>query len=159
MSKKKELATVNFSPIATIPDDAPPIPFDVTNPALSLDDVLPSNFISMEGLQRWLDDRNAESRILTVTAVTIELLYDPERAKPENGEWKPCLSFVETPSMLVINKTRAEQLSRLVKSPLLANWADAGQIAIKPGIGNGKAQIIIQRPQNGVVYLNTADKS
>ncbi len=84
-----------------------------------------------------------------VTAVTIELLYDPERDKPENGEWKPCLSFAETPSMLVINKTRAEQLSRLVKSPLLANSANAGQIAIKPGIGNGKAQIIIQRPPSG----------
>ncbi len=83
------------------------------------------------------------------TAVTIDLLYDPERDKPENGDWKPCLSFAETPSMLVINKTRAEQLSRLVKSPLLAKWAHVGQIASKPGIGNGKAQIIIQRPPSG----------
>ncbi len=51
--------------------------------------------------------------------------------------------------MLVINKTRAEQLSRLVKSPFLSKWAHVGQIASKPGIGNGKAQIIIQRPPSG----------
>ncbi|MCA9926667.1 MAG: hypothetical protein KC421_30070 [Anaerolineales bacterium] len=59
--------------------------------------------------------------------------------------------------MLVINKTRAEQLSRLVKSPLLANWANAGQIAIKPGIGNGKAQIIIQRPLSGKLLSELSD--
>ncbi len=32
---------------------------------------------------------------------------------------------------------------------MLAKWANAGQIAVKPGIGNGKAQIIIERPPSG----------
>jgi hypothetical protein len=49
--------------------------------------------------------------------------------------------------MLVINKTRGMQLKKLTNSPFLKEWAKAGQIAIKPGIGNGKAQIIITAVQ------------
>jgi hypothetical protein len=145
MSKKDVPAVPQFSPSVDVPDSAPVMPEGwVNNPNLSMDDVLPSNFISMEGLQQWLDDRDAEARVLTVIGVSIELLYDPAKDKPENGEWKPCLSFAETPSMLVVNKTRAQQLSAIARSPLLRHWAKVGQIAIRPGIGNGKAQVIIE---------------
>ena len=45
--------------------------------------------------------------------------------------------------MLVINKTRGMQLKKRTRSPFLRDWARVGQIAIKPGIGNGKAQIVL----------------
>ena len=68
----------------------------------------------------------------------------------KNGEWKPVLWFSETDTGLVINKTRSGQLRQMTGSPLLAAWAEVGQISIKPGIGNGKAQIVIMSvPGNG----------
>ena len=88
--------------------------------------------------------REAESRILTITGCSCEFVYDPSRGE-ESGSWKLCLSFAETGTMLVINKSRGQQLKRLTKSPFLKDWANAGQIAIKPGIANGKAQIVIDR--------------
>ncbi len=139
-------ATINFGPTIDVPDNAPALKVDVTNPALSFDDVLPNNFISMESLERWLEERDAESRILTVTAVTMELLYDPGRGeKAQDGEWKPVLWFEETESGLVINKTRGRQLTDLAGSPLLVRWAQVGQVAIKPGVFNSKAQVGIQK--------------
>ena len=147
MSKTKELAVVNFAPTLEVPDNAPPLPVDVGNQHLTVDDLFPENFLSMAGLERWLNERNAESRVLTVTAVSMELLYDPSNGeKPKDGTWRPCLSFAETDSKLVINKSRAEMLSAMVQSPLIAAWAKVGAIAIKPGIANGKAQIVITRP-------------
>ena len=139
-------ATPNFAPRLDVDGNAPPLKVDVFNPHLTLDDVLPDNFISMEGLQRWLDERNAESRVLTTAAVTMELLYDPGRGeKPADGEWKPVLWFDETESGLVINKTRGQQLTDLAQSPLLARWAKIGKVALKVGVFNGKAQIGIVR--------------
>lgn len=56
---------------------------------------------------------------------------------------KPCLSFAETAMMLVSKKMRGMQLKKFTRSPFLKDWAKVGEIAIKPGIGNGKVQIII----------------
>ncbi len=140
--KTKEETAVTFAPINDVPDKAPAPQLDWTNPDLSFDDVLPSNYFSMEELELWLEERSAESRILTVTGCTMEYVYDPEKGET-TGEWKPCLSFAESATMLVINKTRGMQLKKLTLSPFLRDWANVGQIAIKPGIGNGKAQIII----------------
>ena len=139
----------NFAPVNDVPDKAPAPQVDWTNPDLSFDDVLPSNYFSMEELALWLEERGAESRILTVTSCTIEYVYDPEKGEA-SGDYKPCLSFEETATMLVINKTRGMQLKRRTRSPFLREWARAGLIAIKPGIANGKAQIIlVDVPQNG----------
>lgn len=44
--------------------------------------------------------------------------------------------------MLVINVTRGQQLKKMTGSPFMKDWAKVGQVAIKPGIGNGKAQIV-----------------
>ncbi len=132
----------NFQPLNDVPDKAPVPQLDLTNPNLAFDDVLPSNYFSMEDLELWLEERGGESRILTVTGCTLEYVYDPEKGV-ESGDWKPCLSFEETATMLVVNKTRGMQLKKLTQSPFLRDWATVGQIAIKPGIGNGKAQIII----------------
>ncbi|MFN2279688.1 MAG: hypothetical protein ACK2UR_18890, partial [Candidatus Promineifilaceae bacterium] len=44
---------------------------------------------------------------------------------------------------LVINTSRSAMLRKITCSPLLAAWAQAGTIAIRPGIANGKAQIVI----------------
>lgn len=144
-----ETAVNSFAPINDVPDKAPAPQMDLGNPNLSFDDVLSSNFFSMEDLQIWLDERRAESRVLTVTRCSMEYLYDPERGE-ETGTWKPCLSFAETGTMLVINKSRGQQLKKRTQSPFLKDWAKVGQIAIKPGIANGKAQIVLVNvPQNG----------
>ena len=142
VTDEKALAVIDFNPINNVPDKAPAPQMDLTNPNLSYDDVLPSNYFSMEELEIWLAERDAESRILTVTGCTMEYVYDPEKGET-TGDWKPCLSFAETATMLVINKTRGMQLKKLTNSPFLKDWAKAGQIAIKPGIANGKAQIVI----------------
>lgn len=135
-------AVINFAPTLEVEDTAPALKVDVNNPDLAFDDVLPSNFLSMEGLQRWLNEREAESRVLTVSHVSVELLYDPKKGeKPKDGEWKPVLWFEETESGLVINKTRGEQLNKIAGSPLLARWREIGTVALTVGIFGGKAQI------------------
>lgn len=157
-SNGKELAVVDFSPINPVPDVAPAPQMDLTSPTLSYDDVLPSNFFSMEDLQIWLEERGAESRVLTVAGASVEFVYDPEKGET-TGDWKPCLSFVETGTMLVINKTRGQQLKRLAKSPFMRDWARVGRIAIKPGIGNGKAQIVIAAvPEDAAADLADLNK-
>ena len=148
VTDEKALAVVDFNPINHVPDKAPAPQMDLSNPNLSFDDVLPSNYFSMEELEVWLEERNAESRVLTVTGCTMEYVYDPEKGEA-TGDWKPCLSFAETATMLVINKTRGMQLKKLTNSPFLKEWANAGRIAIKPGIANGKAQIIISALPHG----------
>lgn len=149
MSKQAEatreetaVAVASFQPINDVPDKAAAPQMDWHNPHLSFDDVLPSNYFAMEDLEIWLEERRAESRVLTVTRISMEWVYDPERGE-ETGAWKPCLSFAETGTMLVVNKSRGQQLKKLTKSPFLKDWAQVGQIAIKPGIANGKAQIVI----------------
>ncbi len=138
---KKEETAVTFRPVNDVPDKAPVPTMDLDNPNLSFDDVLPSNYFSMERLQEWLEEREAESRILNVTGASVEFVYDPEKGI-ETGEWKPCLSFEETDTMLVINVTRGQQLKKMTGSPFMKDWARVGQVALKPGIGNGKAQIV-----------------
>jgi hypothetical protein len=157
MSKKTaELAPVAFHPVNDVPDKAPTPQMDLDNPHLSFDDVLPSNYFSMEDLEIWLEERDAESRILTVTGCSVEYVYDPERGE-ESGDWKPCLSFAETGTMLVINKSRGQQLKKLTNSPFLQAWVQVGQIAIKPGIANGKAQIVITpTPTNATGKADTS---
>lgn len=141
---KTALVAPSFLPVNDVPEKAPAPKMDLTNPDLSFDDVLPSNYFSMERLQEWLDEREAESRILTVAGCSMEYVYDPEKGI-DTGEWKPCLSFEEVDTMLVINVSRGQQLKRLTGSPFLREWANAGQVTIKPGIANGKAQIVIGR--------------
>lgn len=143
-NERSEIAAVSFAPTQDVPNNAPPMQLDINNPMLSYDDVLPSNYFSMEDLQIWLDERQATSRILRVIGCTVEYVYDPEKGE-ETGEWKPCLHFADTGTLLVINRTRGQQLKRISKSPFLKDWSTVGEIAIKPGIGNGKAQIIIER--------------
>lgn len=123
-------AIVDFSPLYPVPEGAPPMPFDVTNSYLSAD-LIPSlnaNFMSATRLREWLNERDADSRTVTVTGVSVELVYNPlEGETPDKGEWKPCLSFAETPEMLVVNIPRRKQLERLTQSSLLARWAEVGQ--------------------------------
>ena len=146
-----DLATRTFEPVQIVPTAAPKPPADLANPHLSADDILTENYFSMAVLEQWLAERGAESRVLTITGCTVEYLFDPQQDKDgKNGEWKPVLWFAETDTGLVINKTRSGQLRQMSGSPLLAAWTEIGQIAIKPGIGNGKAQIVILSvPGNG----------
>lgn len=121
-----QVAVKTFAPVQDVPAAAPTPPADLDNPHLSADDILTENYCSMVALEDWLADREAESRVLTVTGCTIEYLYDPAADKDgKNGEWKPVLWFADTDTGLVINR------------------AQAGTVAIRPGIANGKAQIVI----------------
>ena len=146
MSKKNELVVIDFSPTLEIPNDAPIMMIDPTNQAVSFDDLFPEQFMSMAVLQDWLAERQAESRLLTVSGASMELLFDPSTEKPSDGRWLPCLSFEETSTKLVINKTRGNQLRRLTGSPLLAKWATIGMVALSVGVDNGKAMICIKLP-------------
>ena len=141
-NEETAVALASFHPINDVPDKAPAPQLNLDDPNLAFDDVLPSNYFSMEDLELWLEERSAESRILTVIGCTLEYVHDPEKGV-ESGDWKPCLSFEETATMLVVNKSRGMQLKKLTNSPFLRDWAKAGRIAIRPGIANGKAQIVI----------------
>lgn len=134
-------AVANFGPTLEVPNEAPALKIDVTNPDLTFDDVLPRNYFSMERLEEWLAERGAESRILTVTGISIEYIYDPKKGK-DSGEWKPCFSFEETETLLAINSSRGQQLKEMTHSPFIRDWTKIGQVAIKPGVLNGKAQIM-----------------
>lgn len=142
-TKAETAVTVtSFHPVNDVPDKAPAPSMDLSNPHLSFDDVLPANYFSMERVQEWLGERGAESRVLTVTGASVEFVYDPEKGV-DTGEWKPCLSFEDTATMLVINVSRGKQLKKMTGSPFLRDWAKIGRIAIRPGIADGKAQIVI----------------
>lgn len=143
-SSGQAIVEAAFYPVNEVPDKAPTPKFDPGNPNLTFDDVQPSNYFSMEALEQWLGERGAEARVLTITGASTEFVFDPEKGI-ETGEWKPCLSFAETDTMLVINVTRNQQMKKLTGSPFLRDWAKSGRIAIKPGIANGKAQIVITR--------------
>ena len=144
----KTLTPVSFQPTLSVPHQAPPPPMDLTKPDLSFDDVLPSNYFSMEDLEIWLLERQAESRVLHVTGCSVEYVFDPEKGEA-SGEWKPCLAFADTATLLVINKTRGQQLKQITHSPFLRDWATVGAIAIKPGLANGKGQIVIEAVPTG----------
>lgn len=135
-------AIVTFRPIGDVPDKAPAPKFDLDNPELSASDIFQDNYFSLESLQLWLEEREADWRMLTVTGCTVEYVFDPEKGE-ETGEWKPCLSFQETETMLVINRSRRDMLRKMTGSARLADWGNAGQVVIKPGIFNSKAQILI----------------
>ena len=79
----------------------------------------------------------------------VEYVFNPENGEA-SGSWKPCLSFEEVPTRLVLNKTRARKVMDIAGSPLLLDWAGIGRIAIKPAIKDGHAQIVIEpAPKNG----------
>ena len=88
MSDEKALVTIDFSPVNEVPEKAPAPKVDFNNPHLSYDDVLPSAYFSMADLELWLEERDADSRILTVTGCSMEYVYDPEKGI-ESGDWKP----------------------------------------------------------------------
>lgn len=126
-------AVIDFTPIYPVPEDAPEMTFDITNPHLSAEQIpaLNPNFMSAEKLLEWLDTRQAQTRTLTVTGCSFELLYNPLKGKtPADGEWKPCLSFAEISELLPINIPRRKQLERITRSSLLAKWVEVGQITL-----------------------------
>lgn len=140
----KEITTPNpIAPMLEVPAEAPKPAFDLDNPDLSIMDVFPENFFSMEGLQAILDTEAAHSLLLTVTACTMEYIYDPAKGEAY-GEWKPVLTFDEVGSKLVLNKTRAKSAADMCGSALVRDWARLGKVYIRPGIKDGNAQILLE---------------
>jgi hypothetical protein len=143
MTKNNQVTTPNpIAPTLEIPEEAPRPGFDLANPDLSIVDIFPENFFSLEGLQSILDLTGSHSVALTVTACNMEYVYDPT-AKAA-GEWRPVLSFEDTDTRLVLNKTRAKVAQDLTGSPFIKDWAKLGQVAIRPGIKDSHAQIILE---------------
>ena len=133
----------NFHNRIEVPTSAPAPPSAMFNPNASFDDAFPEQYFSKASLAEWLRERSAQERILTIDAITWELLYDPSKnEKPENGEWRPVLWFMEVATGLVLNKTRGEHMKIITNSPLLRNWGKKGlRIAISTGDFNGHSQI------------------
>jgi hypothetical protein len=131
-----------------VPETAPAPTFDLDNPKLTFVNLFPENFFSLEGLQLIVDEGGGPL-VLTVSGCTVEYVYNPENGE-NSGSWKPCLSFNEVPTRLVLNKTRARAVMDLVRSPFVRDWGGIGQIANKPAIKDGHAQIVIESvPENG----------
>jgi hypothetical protein len=144
MSKNSDVVKVSpIAPTMEIPMEAPKPGFDLGNPDLSIIDLFPENFFSMDGLQAILDVEAGHSVALTVAACHIEYVFDPAKGEA-SGEWKPVLSFEETGTKLILNKTRAQVAQQLTGSPLVRAWAGLGQISIRPGIKDGHAQILLE---------------
>ena len=158
-TKEKALTIADFTNSIDVPANAPKPPAWMFDENASIDDALPSKFFSMESLNEWLRDRNAQSRVLTTRAITCELMYDPSKGEGEaSGEWKPVLWFNEVETGLVINKTRGQHLKQLSGSTLLKAWGSIGQIALEVGVFNGKAQIgIAPIPSSSGVRAANAD--
>jgi hypothetical protein len=158
---KDSLSTRNgIAPTLEIPDSAPAPSFDLANPDLNFVDLFPENFFSLEGLQVIVDEGGGPL-VLTVIGCTVEYVYNPENGE-SSGSWKPCLSFAEMPTRLVLNKTRARKVMEIAGSPLLSEWAGIGHIAIKPAIKDGHAQIVIEAVsedgrKNGAASGRTVD--
>lgn len=132
----------DIAPTLDAPENAPLPNFDLTNPNLNFVDLFPENFFSMDGLQVIVDEGGGPL-VLTVIGCTIEYVYNPEVGEA-SGSWKPCLSFAELPTRLVLNKTRAKAVMEIAHSPNARDWGGIGRIAIYPGIKNGRAQIVIE---------------
>ena len=131
-----------IAPTLAAPEKAPIPSFDLGNPNLNFVDLFPENLFSLDGLQV-IVDQGGGSLVLTVTACTIEYVFNPENGEA-SGSWKPCLSFAETPTRLVLNKTRARSVMDRARSPFARDWGGIGHIALRPGIKDGRAQIIIE---------------
>jgi len=137
---------INFSPTQEVPPEAPPLKIDTSNPYLSFDDVITKQYLSMDALTNWLAARDAESRIVTITHISMEYIYNPEKQSKKDGDWKPVVWFDEIESGLPINQTRGRQLTALAGGDQrLAAWSVLGQVTIRPAIADGNAQIVFGR--------------
>jgi hypothetical protein len=131
-----------IAPTLDVPRAAPEPQFDLADPDLNFADVFPENFFSLEGLQTIVDEIGGPL-VLTATACTVEYVFNPEKGE-NSGEWRPVLSFEETDTKLVLNKTRGRTVMQLARSPLVKNWGKIGRVAIRPAIRDGHAQIVIE---------------
>lgn len=129
-----------------VPHGAPAPPSIMFNKEATFDDAFPERFFSKAALEKWLKERSALQRLLTIDGISWELLYDPSKnEKPKDGEWRPVLWFIEVETGLVLNKTRGEHMKLITNSPLLRNWGRRGQqVALAVGDFNGHYQIGIE---------------
>ena len=74
----------------------------MSNPRLSSDGTLTEKYFRMAAWEHWLSERSVESRVLTITGCTIELLFDFQKDRDgQNSELKPVHWFEETVAGLV----------------------------------------------------------
>ena len=148
MTKAMEPAKPMMPTLLEVPEGAKPKPDLIWDENTTVDDLAPPRFFGLEAMQESFRLRSkasgerVESMVLTIAGISQEYLCDPDR--PKEGDWKVCLSFEETPTMLVLNKTRLQQMSQITGSPFPMSWVTYGKISLRPGLFNGKGQIGIE---------------
>lgn len=93
-------------------------------PETTIEDLFPPNYLSAEFVEK-----TGELRLTTK-----ELSLEFVEGSDGQGEWKMCVQFEEITSLLVLNKTRAEQLAAITGSYRVADWANAGKVVIYAGV-------------------------
>lgn len=113
-----------FAPKNEVPRHAPKMPAFGTD--TTLEDLFPPNYLSAEFVERVGE--------LTLTVKELSLEFVEGHDANQNGEWKMCVSFSEITSLLVLNKTRAEQLATITQSSRVLDWKLAGKIQVFAGV-------------------------
>lgn len=150
----KDHAVVPFDPTrftVEMPNNAPPVAFDVNDPGFNWRMVMPSNFWSIDGLK----ERKAELGgwpVLTPARIVVKPVYDPsdyddnKPIPPQALTPKLVMEFAEASPALVLNKSRCEIATTLTGTSDPRQWAERlGPVMLLTDIYNGKGQIIFER--------------
>lgn len=152
MTKSKALSNVTMAPTKAVPDEAPAAPQWVGQPLekLTVYDIQPAAYFSRQWLKQFLKDHDMEALILTVKHISAEYVQNPE--KPEKDDWKNCLSFHETPTLLVLNRSRSLMMAEAF-GPTVAGWINR-KVVLYVGeadfdFAEGHVQICIASAEDG----------
>jgi hypothetical protein len=138
--------------VVDMPDRAPALGFDPSDPAFTWRAVYPSNFWNLEELEERRKQLGGWP-VLTPARVVIRPVFDPsdyDGKEPPAEALKPKLviEFAEAAPGLVLNKSRCEMLTRMTGSPNPQLWAARlGPVSLSVGVFGGKAQIIVEPVQ------------
>lgn len=155
----KDNAVVPFDPnrfALEMPDNAPPIAFDIADPGFNWRQVMPSNYWNRDELKQRKQELGGWP-IYTPARMVVKPVYDPsdyEENKPIPPHAlapKLVMEFAEACPALVMNKSRCEMATALTGTSDPRQWINKlGPVALSVGEYNYKIQIIIERaPQNG----------
>ena len=131
-----------------MPDHAPALGFDPSDPAFTWRAVYPSNYWNMDELEERRRQLGGWP-VLTPARVVVKPVYDPaefdgKEPPPEELRPKLVLEFVEAAPALVLNKSRCELLTDITGTPNPTRWAALlGPVELSVAVLNKKAQIAI----------------
>lgn len=155
MTEKTMLVTLaDGTPIewpAGLPEEFPIPHFDPNNLDVTIDEIAPRNYFSLELVQLLRAD--GDEVVHTVSHVGVEPVYDPvSDEKGAQGHWPLVVRFTDTPTGLVLNKTGREAVAAITSSRHVATIADrlkGRRLDLREGISKGRATIIITEAPGG----------